>query len=127
MLTRALKFGAVGIIATLVHMSAGYAMIQAQMSPYLANFFAFLIAFIVSFFGHLGFSFADMNADPRTAFRRFGIVAIAGFLCNEALLTLMLTFTTIKEAYALLVSTGCVAVLTFILSKAWAFRSPRNP
>lgn len=121
-----LKFGMVGVMATFVHMVIGYLLIQAGWHPLFANMLAFAIAFLVSFAGHLGFSFSDQDVRPRTALRRFSVVALIGFGCNQALLVVLLLQGSVSHTVALWVSTGCAAILTFILSKIWAFRTPRQ-
>nr|WP_255453669.1 GtrA family protein [Paracoccus sp. S-4012] len=116
-----MRFGLVGALATLVHMAIGTILVQSGWQPLAANAFAFATAFLVSFAGHLGFSFADQQPDPAAALWRYGLVALAGFLCNEAILALLLAARLIPAAAALWVSTACAAVLTFGLAKAWAF------
>lgn len=119
---QALRFGLVGALATLVHMAIGTILVQSGWPPLVANAFAFATAFVVSFAGHLGFSFADQEPDPVAALWRFGLVALAGFLCNEAILAVLLGARLIPDAAALCASTACAALLTFGLAKAWAFR-----
>lgn len=119
-----LKFGMVGVMATFVHMVIGYLLIGAGWHPLLANMLAFAIAFLVSFAGHLGFSFSDQDVTARSALRRFSVVAMAGFGCNQALLVLLLSQGAVTHTVALWVSTGSAAILTFVLSKIWAFRTP---
>ncbi|MDM7458978.1 MAG: GtrA family protein [Paracoccus sp. (in: a-proteobacteria)] len=119
---QALRFGLIGALATLVHVVMGAILIQSDWPPLIANAFAFLIAFLVSFVGHLGYSFADQEPAFASSLWRFGLVAIAGFLCNEALLAALLTRQWLPDVTALGVSTASAAVLTFSFSKYWAFR-----
>jgi len=53
---------------------------------------------------------------------KFAIVAFAGFLCNETVLTVLLKMQLLPDAWALCVSTAIAAILTFVLSKCWAFQ-----
>ncbi len=124
MVKQVLRFGTVGVMAALVHMVIGFLLIQSNWQPLLANLIAFLIAFLVSFVGHLGFSFADQNVSTSSALWKFAIVALMGFGCNEALLVVLLAQGAFSDTTALWVSTGCAAMLTFALSKVWAFRAP---
>jgi putative flippase GtrA len=119
-----LKFGMVGLFATCVHMVIGFLLIQSNWQPLVANMAAFGIAFLVSFVGHLGFSFADQDVSASSALWKFAIVALIGFGCNEALLVVLLSQDVFSDIIALWVSTGCAAILTFILSRMWAFRRP---
>lgn len=122
MLRQAFRFGLVGALATLVHMVIGTILIQFEWHPLIANAVAFCTAFTVSFIGHLGYSFADQEPGLASALWRFALVALAGFSCNEILLTLLLKMQMLPDTAALWVSTASAAILTFGLSKSWAFR-----
>ena len=92
----------------------------------LANLFAFTIAFVVSFIGHLGFSFADQEVSASSALWKFALVALIGFAFNEVLLIMLLSEGDLTDTVSLWISTGCAAVLTFALSRFWAFRTARG-
>lgn len=124
MWTQAMRFGIVGMLATFVHMVIGSLLIAAGWLPAVANLFAFVTAFSVSFIGHLGYSFAGSDIAPSRALRKFSVVALLGFACNEALLITLTSIEFLSATYALWVSTGFAAVVTFALSRAWAFRPP---
>ena len=119
-----LTFGLVGALATLAHMVVGGVLIHAGVAAVVANPVAFIAAFFLSFSGHYAFSFSDQGSTLWKSLRRFVLVACAGFLTNQALLCTILIFLFLPEIHALLISTGVVAVVTFSLSKAWAFRNP---
>jgi putative flippase GtrA len=121
-----LRFGVVGALATVVHMVIGYLLIASNWQPHTANFVAFGTAFMVSFVGHLGFSFADQDISLSSAVWKFTIVALMGFACNQALLTILIASGHLPNTLALCASTSCAAVLTFFLSKVWAFRAVKN-
>jgi putative flippase GtrA len=118
-----LRFGIVGLLATFVHMVIGFLLIQSNWQPVMANLLAFTIAFLVSFIGHLGFTFADQGVSPSSALWKFALVALIGFACNEVLLIVLLSEGDLTDTVSLWISTGCAAVLTFALSKLWAFRT----
>lgn len=123
-----LKFGLIGALATLVHIVIGAILVQSGWPPLIANAFAFVTAFFVSFVGHLGYSFADQEPDRISSLWRCGLVALAGFLCNEILLAVLLTMRLLPDTVALGASTTCAAAMTFSLSKYWAFqREPLIP
>jgi putative flippase GtrA len=122
MWTQMLRFGMVGGLATFVHMVIGTIMIQSGWDPLSANMIAFAIAFLVSFVGHLGFSFADQDISTPDALWKFAIVALIGFGCNETLLAILLSNDVLSDTISLWVSTGSAAILTFVLAKFWAFR-----
>ena len=56
-----LKFGFVGGIATLVHMLIGVTLVHSGWPALAANLVSFVIAFVVSFMGHYGFSFSNQE------------------------------------------------------------------
>ena len=122
-----LRFGIVGLFATIVHMTIGFLLIQANWQPVMANLLAFTIAFVVSFIGHLGFSFADQEVSLSNALWKFALVALIGFAGNEVLLIVLLSVGNQTEVMSLWTSTGCIAFLTFALNKFWAFRGPAQP
>ena len=55
------------------------------------------------------------------ALRRFAVVAVAGFLVNEASYAALLQETTIDYRIALWLVLGAVAVLTWVAARDWAF------
>ncbi len=126
MLKQMIRFGLVGTLATFVHMVIGSLLIASGWNPLYANLIAFATAFLVSFVGHLGYSFADQDANPARAFQRFAVVALIGFACNEALLLGLTTQGVFSNTVALWVSTGFAALFTFALSRRWAFHSARE-
>lgn len=116
-----LRFGMVGVLATLVHLLIGTILIGSGRHPLIANAIAFGFAFLVSFVGHLGYSFVDQEPDFRASFWRFGLVSLSSFACNEILLAILLSNTSIPEVPALIATTTCVVFLTFLMGKYWAF------
>lgn len=120
-----LSFGIVGALATFVHMVNGYLLIQAGWNPLVANLLAFAIAFLVSFIGHLEFSFADQDVSLSRALRRFAVVALIGFGLNEALLVALLSLGVVSNTIALWTSIGMVAILTFFLNRRCVFCATR--
>ncbi|MFX0540888.1 GtrA family protein [Roseovarius sp. S4756] len=121
MIGQILRFGLVGGTATMVHLLVGVTLIQADWLPVLANAAAFCIAFIVSFAGHFGYTFAEGATSMRAALIRFVAVALAGFTANEALLSGLLSRNLLAPSFTLILSTGLVALATFALARKWAF------
>jgi putative flippase GtrA len=123
MLQQLFRFGLVGAAATFVHMVIGLLLIQSGWHALIANTVAFVTAFSISFIGHLGFSFADQRANLSRSLWRFGFVGLIGFGCNQAILFGLTSFTAMSDTIALILSTGVTAIVTFILSRVWAFRA----
>jgi putative flippase GtrA len=127
MLHQFLRFGLVGALATLVHMLIGATLIHSGWPALAANPVSFLIAFVVSFMGHYGFSFSDQEKEMATTLKRFALVACGGFVMNEALLAVLVWSVALPQIASLILSTGVAAFVTFFASRNWAFRRlPKN-
>jgi putative flippase GtrA len=119
-----LFFILVGSLAAIVHYSSVvYILVpQLQLSPLLANIFGFLIAFQVSYFGHFYLSFAAQTQKQHSqSWPRFVLVASLGFASNQLLYYIFLDKLHIPHDRALIIVLVLVAILSFTLSKLWAF------
>ena len=121
-----MKFGSVGLLATVIHYITAISLFSFEVSPMWANLFAFLVAFQVSFFGHYRWTFAAKDIRSSTAFQRFACVSLLGFLINETLLFLLLEWTPITPRWALFIVLLTVAGFTFLLSRTWAFSTNKS-
>ncbi|MDF3034784.1 MAG: GtrA family protein [Paucimonas sp.] len=115
------RFGTVGLIAACVHWSVVAALVPLGLLPLQANVVAFITAFNVSYWGHRRWTF---NADRphRSALPRFLLTACSSFVLNQTLYYFFLTYTSLDYRVSLLIVLVCVAILTFFLSRQWAFR-----
>lgn len=121
MIAQVSRFALVGITALVVHWLVVRLLVPLGLAPLIANIFGFLVAFNVSYFGHRTLTFkADHQRHSRT-FPRFATVAMASFAINEAFYALLLIFTPLRYDIALFIVLGVVAVLTYLLSRFWAF------
>jgi putative flippase GtrA len=121
MITQLARFGVIGIAAMVVHWCVVALFVPLGIAPLLANVIGFCIAFNVSFFGHHHWTFASADSQ-RNTFKRFLGVAVLGFVVNECMYSLLLTFTRLDYRVALGIVLIAVAGLTFVLSRFWAFR-----
>lgn len=142
---QALWFLIVGASAALVHFLMLVSIVNLTTTrPALANIFAFLIAFIVSFIGHFyltfrhaipdtivdysnqnnaGASYGTKTNTLQTLLKWFASSA-AGFALNQGLFVLGISW--LGERYYMLiwlVVTVIITVMTFALGKLWAFKS----
>ena len=122
MLGQVLKFCVIGGLATLVHLVVGLSLIYSGLYPALANTIAFVTAFLVSFIGHISFSFAHQGSLFTRALWRFGLVGLVGFGINQNMLFVLIAFSLHSAPTALVFSTICAAVVTFVLCRSWAFQ-----
>lgn len=121
LILQATRFFLVGLSATATHFFVFFILMRFEINPLIANVFAFLIAFQVSFFGHFSWSFKDSDSPRRLAKQRFFIISIGSFLVNEAMLAGLLQWSTLGNEAALLIVLFSVAGATFLFSKFWAF------
>lgn len=141
---QALWFLIVGASAALVHFLVLVSIVSfTAISPTWANVMAFLIAFIVSFFGHFYLTFRQPvptyeqnNQNVKQNFHAFSwrrslptlmkwfASSAVGFAANQSLFVLGLSW--FGEHYYIpiwIVVTGIITVMTFSLGKLWAFKS----
>lgn len=119
-------FGIVGAAAMVMHYAlVAWLLVPAGLRPLLANIVAFLLAFQVSYWGHRSLTFQAKQIPHQQAMPRFFGVACLSFLVNETLYALLLYFTSLNYRLSLLIVLACVAGLTFILGKCWAFAGLR--
>ena len=116
-----LGFVSVGALAAAVHYVAALLAHAYGLQPAGANWIGFLCAFPVSYLGHRHWSFRGTQASHVAAFFKFLAVALLGFLGNQVLLWLALTYTLLPFWLALGIVMVIVAVSTWLLSRFWAF------
>ncbi len=117
-------FGLVGLSAALVHWLVVWLLVQLGLLTALwANPVGFFVAFWLSYFGHRHGSFAIPveRHRIRDTLPKFALVASIGFLINELLFFLLLHYTPLPYAVALILVIGIVALGTFLASRHWAF------
>jgi putative flippase GtrA len=125
---RLARFVAVGSAAAAVHLGVVVALVQAAGArPLQANVLGWLAAFVVSFTGQYRLTFADRAAALLPAMRRFLAISLLGFAANEAGYALALRAHWLRYDLALVLVLMAVAVMTYLLSSAWAFRRRPHP
>lgn len=126
-LFRLMRFGVVGLTAAAVHYWVVIALVELlRIAPLQANIGGFIVAFWVSYFGHRHWTFSDAVASHKRgsgqSFIRFLVVAVLGFCVNEFLFYLLLRYAGLPYYVALAIVVFTVAVMTYVLSRLWAFR-----
>lgn len=123
MIRQVIRFGVVGVTALMVNWLVVAVLVPTlDMAPLLANVFAFLVAFQVSYWGHRSWTFNARTLRHSQTLPRFLVVSCSSFLINEFLYFLLLEFTVLDYRTALLIVLAIVAMSTFLLSRKWAFR-----
>ena len=117
-----LRFAIIGILASACHFMVVYLLVSSfQIEALIANIFAFFIAFIISYLGHSLWTFSEIKHEHKSVIRKFFLVASIGFIFNEGGYFLLLSYTSLSYLTALLIILFLIPILTFILSKFWAF------
>lgn len=118
-----MRFGIVGVGATLTHLCVAILLIKAfSTPPLLANLIAFLMAFIVSFGGHYIWTFSRPGHHGR-AVVRFFVTAFSGFLTNTVVLAALLRDGRLTEVQSLIIAVTIIPVVTYLISRFWAFKA----
>ena len=116
------RFGVVGVSAFLVHFGVVTLwLVPVGLPPLWANVFGFLMAFVVSYFGHRHLTFRATHVVHLQALPRFFAVACLGFAVNETGYFVLLHYANLDYRIALFIVLVAVAVMTFALGKLWAF------
>ena len=114
------RFLVVGMAATAVHVSLYVGCVALLgMAPLLANAIGFALGVQVSYFGHGRWTFRDAEGSRL----RFWIVSGVGFALNTLFVQLVTGTLGLAYGWAIPLIAGVTPVLTFTLSKLWAFRA----
>ena len=118
-------FIVVGCAAAAVHWTVATACVAwAGLAPLWANVLGWLVAFGVSFAGHHHLTFRGHGVPVRDSMRRFFLLSALGFSINEATYAVALHVS--RMGYQVLLGgvLVLVALLTWVLSRLWVFRTP---
>jgi len=116
------RFAIVGIVATCVHISIVWVLIEKfGVETLLANLFAFLTAFVVSFTGQHLWTFSS-NRNWRSALSRFFPVSFSGFILNNIVLITLLDLGLMSDSQAAMLSACIIPVVTYLAGRFWAFK-----
>jgi putative flippase GtrA len=121
----AARFGAVGMVATSVHILIVWVLLSNTALPILvANLLAFLTAFGISFLGNYLWTFGSPG-DSSKAIRRFLLISCSAFFVNTLLLAGILRAGWFSPTTAAIVSAAVIPAITFVASRLWGFRCKR--
>jgi len=117
------RFGLVGIMATLIHMTVVWFLVSFYPLPVLAsNLIAFLVAFSVSFSGNYYWTFRA-NCSLKKALTRLFLISGSAFLVNSFLLSWLLDRGFFSPTVSAITAVGIIPVITFVSSRLWVFRN----
>ncbi|AIT09457.1 polysaccharide biosynthesis protein GtrA [Candidatus Francisella endociliophora] len=114
----------VGILASITNFVIVWILVELGVfNPLIANFFAFLIAFNVSYFGHRFLTFSTTTQSHKKAATQFFINVMIGLILNESIYYILLHLLHIQYLLALFITMAIVAVYTFVVSKFLIFKA----
>ena len=120
-------FAVIGVAASVTHVIVALSAARwLGMAPLTANTVAFCVALCVSYLGNAVVTF---RVEPwrLRAFLKFCVLAVAGFILNQAIVYGL----TVRLGWpfwaSLLVVVALVPPATFVLSKVWAFAPSLPP
>jgi putative flippase GtrA len=121
LLARMLRFGLVGVLATLTHATIAVATLRwFGLPPLLANGAGWCIAVAVSFCGHSFFTFRAAMSLARAL--RFAAVALGSVAFSSGLVLAAQRWTPLRPELYLPLVALCVPVFNFICHSLWTFR-----
>jgi putative flippase GtrA len=94
---------------------------KALLNVYYANFYSFLIAFLVSFIGHFYWTFKE-RPQFVLAFLKMLVVSISTFFLNTLALTFFIEFFSFLDLNAALAAASIAPLLSFIGMRLWVFK-----
>lgn len=120
---RLMYFVIIGASSALIHLLTVLCLVTfLQLRPLIANIFAFLLAFNVSYIGHKYLTFSKLDDEKRLSLPHFFLVASSAGVINEFLYFLILHYSTLNYVIALILVLGTVSIYSFLVSKFWACR-----
>ena len=117
------RFFVVGLTATFVHYSVALYLIKAQFSPYISNFFAFLVAVNVSYFGHFCWTFRLGLNGYACRLPKFLVVSITGVFVTQGVLYFLHDVLHLSSSVALAGAVLAIPPGTYVVAKFWVFRT----
>lgn len=121
--TQIMRFGLVGITATATHIGTVLLLVErGGREPLTANFIAFALAVLVSFWGHYHWTFKT-STPYRSAFPRFFAIAVLGLGLNQTIMFSAVTILTLDYRLGLTAVIMLVPALSFIANKLWTFQA----
>ena len=118
---RIARFGAVGLFATLVHFTVALSMkyLTGTSSVLLMNTCGFLVALVVSFFGHYHFTFSSSQIYTH-AFARFFVVALGAFAASSLCIVLT-SYAHLPDFWRLFFGVLIIPIISYLANKKLVF------
>lgn len=125
MLDRLLRFGLVGVAATLIHALIATSLMQlCGVAAQAANLVGWVIALLASYWGQARLTFADLAPPSVRSFARFLLASASLFAVNVIALEWMLWRGGVREQVAVPIAIALQAALGYVAQRWWVFRRP---
>lgn len=114
-----LRFGFVGIAATLLYVVLSAIFIYANIAPVIASAASYIICMFASYLGHRFLTFRSTHSSSKE-FGKFAVVTFAGLLTSTCVMaaTLRLGLDASLGVLAVVVS---IPIVNFVIFKVWVF------
>ncbi len=122
------RFAMIGILAAVMHNGVALLLVwRLGANPFLANGIAFLLAFLVSFYGQYHWTFR-CSGNRTKVMIRFFMISFTAFLVNNIALAVLLENGWMSEYLSIVSSTLVIPMFTYVVSRLWVFKdsTPRG-
>jgi putative flippase GtrA len=124
---RLIRFGIVGIVVTLVYGFVTFALVSSSLANAVsATVIGHITAGLVSYFGHLRFSFA-VNPEHRTFLWRFLVIAAAMFAVNIAITWLFTSVLGVSYVISIATVAILIPLMNYLCNRLWVFSPGLGP
>ena len=114
----------IGALASIINFILVFILVHLNIAkPMIANFFAFLIAFNISYLGHRYLTFSNTTQSHKKAASKFFINALIGLALNMTIYYILLHLIHIQYLIALFITMFLVSIYTFFISKLVIFKA----
>jgi putative flippase GtrA len=119
-----LHFLIIGALASLSNFILVFIFVHLNLAePLVANFFAYLISFNVSYLGHRYLTFSETTQSHKKAASQFFVNCLIGLSLTQVIYYVLLHIFYIQYLVALFITMLLVAIYTFFVSKYLIFKA----
>ncbi|MCD2502889.1 GtrA family protein [Clostridium sp. NSJ-145] len=118
-----IKFGSVGVMNTLINWIIFFVLNKIGIYYMIANIIAYSIATVNSYFWNSIWVFKYNNSSKLKSSIKFILLNLWGGSINTGLLYLLVDKLSIDKMISLVIVTGIVMIINYIVNKLWVFKS----
>ena len=121
MIYKLLRFSIIGALATLVHWSVVVFLYNTfSISPLIANFLGYLVAVIVSYYGHRTWVF--LASDSIKTRVKYVSISLSALALQQLLIYISIDRILLRFEILMILILGITAIYSFLLMERWAFK-----